>query len=40
MAIVAAVVLFTTLFLFAVSIGVISGRDDRSREENAGNANP
>ncbi len=40
MAIVAGVVLFAVLFAFAVSIGVISSRDDHSREETAGDANP
>lgn len=40
MAILAGVVLFSILFAFAVSIGVISSRDDHSREQSAGNENP
>ena len=38
--IIASIVLFTVLTVFAIMIGVISSRDERAREENAGNAQP
>lgn len=39
-AMVAGIVLFTVLAVFAVMIGVISSRDEHAREENAGNTQP
>jgi|APSaa5957512493_1039668.scaffolds.fasta_scaffold247352_2 hypothetical protein len=39
-AMIAGITLFTVLTVFAISIGVVSSRDEHAREENAGNAQP